>query len=72
MTMSGQVMKIGDLHAQGYSIREISRQTGLSRHTIKKYLRTGPVAGTVTDSKTRSGPACGGLCRPSPHPRGIH
>lgn len=36
-------MKIRDLHAQGYSIREISRQTGLSRNTIKKYLRTDPV-----------------------------
>ena len=34
-------MEIGILHCQGLSIREIARQTGVSRNTIRKYLRTG-------------------------------
>ncbi len=30
---------VRDLHAQGHSIRDIARQTGLSRKTVRRYLR---------------------------------
>ena len=38
MIKKDQIMNIKSLAKQGYSLREISRQTGLHRKTVKKYL----------------------------------
>lgn len=34
-----QINQILQLHSQGISIREIARRTGISRNSIKKYLK---------------------------------
>src|SRR5690606_10502435 len=39
MLKGGSVMEIMRLHADGLSIREISRRLGRSRNTVRKYLR---------------------------------
>lgn len=39
MLRSGTVIRLHELHIKGKSIREISRETGHSRNTIRKYLR---------------------------------
>jgi transposase len=39
------------------SIREIARRTGLSRNTIRKYLRSGDVAPQFSIPARRQGPA---------------
>lgn len=48
MLKHGEVFMIHKLHSEGLSVRAISRQTGLNRRTVAKYLRrglTGPVYG---------------------------
>lgn len=40
MLRSGTVIRLHELQASGKSIREIMRETGHSRNTIRKYLRT--------------------------------
>lgn len=44
MLRSNTVNTLRDLAAQGHSIREIARQTGLARNTVRKYLRSCPEA----------------------------
>jgi len=39
MLRSGTVIRLHELQASGKSIREISRETGYSRNTVRKYLR---------------------------------
>jgi transposase len=39
MLGGAQVRKIIELHAAGHSIRNISKQTGIARNSIRKYLR---------------------------------
>jgi len=39
MLRSGTVIRLHELQASGKSIREIMRETGHSRNTIRKYLR---------------------------------
>ncbi len=39
MLRSGTVIRLHELQASGKSIREIARETGHSRNTIRKYLR---------------------------------
>jgi len=39
MLRSGTVIRLHELQASGKSIREITRETGHSRNTIRKYLR---------------------------------
>lgn len=45
MLRSNTVNTLRDLAAQGHSIREIGRETGLARNTVRKYLRIAPEAG---------------------------
>ncbi len=40
MLRSGTVIRLHELYASGKSIREISRLTGRSRNTVRKYLRS--------------------------------
>ena len=40
MLRSGTVIRLHELHFSGKSIREIARETGHSRNTVRKYLRT--------------------------------
>ncbi|PZN03539.1 MAG: IS21 family transposase, partial [Bacillota bacterium] len=39
MLKGGSLMDILRLKAEGLSVREIARRTGLSRNTVRKYLR---------------------------------
>ena len=39
MLGSGSIIMLHELEAKGKSIRAISRETGLSRNTVRKYLR---------------------------------
>lgn len=42
MLRSRSVHQIRDLFQHGYSVRAIAEQTGMSRNTVRKYLRTTP------------------------------
>ena len=44
MLRSRTVNKLRELASEGLSIRQISKQSGLSRNTVRKYLRSSPVA----------------------------
>lgn len=44
MLRSGSVSKIQGLAAEGKPIREIARELGLARNTVRSYLRSGPRA----------------------------
>ena len=39
MLGGGSVLSIFDLHGEGKGIKEISRELGFSRNTVRKYLR---------------------------------
>ena len=41
MLKGGTVLRLQELKAQGKSLREISRETGFSRNTVRRYLRDG-------------------------------
>ncbi|WP_206919927.1 IS21 family transposase [Alicyclobacillus suci] len=41
MLKGGSLMSVQDLLTQGKSLREIARETGFSRNTIRKYVRSG-------------------------------
>ncbi|GMA58102.1 helix-turn-helix protein [Alicyclobacillus sacchari] len=41
MLKGGSLMSVQDLLTQGKSFREIARETGFSRNTIRKYVRSG-------------------------------
>ncbi|WP_171788945.1 helix-turn-helix domain-containing protein [Acidimicrobium ferrooxidans] len=43
-----------ELHAEGLGYREIARRTGISRNTVRRYLRDGASAGQVTRPRRRS------------------
>lgn len=49
MLRSRTVNKLRELASEGHSIRQISKELGLSRNTVRKYLRSNPV------HKTRAG-----------------
>ncbi len=38
-TRMDSIKRIIDLHVQGYSIKRIGRTIGVSKNTVKKYLR---------------------------------
>ncbi|MBL4659710.1 MAG: transposase, partial [Alcanivoracaceae bacterium] len=40
MITTEELMKIKILYKQGYSQRAISRELGISRHTVKRYLES--------------------------------
>ncbi|WP_342665613.1 helix-turn-helix domain-containing protein, partial [Paenibacillus ginsengihumi] len=40
MLRSGTVISLHELKAMGKSIREIVRETGIARNTVRKYLRS--------------------------------
>jgi transposase len=40
MLGGGSVLSIFELHGEGKGIKEISRELGFSRNTVRKYLRT--------------------------------
>ena len=48
------VRQIRHLRAQGSSIRELSRELGLGRNTVRRYLRGGPAA----DKQVRPAARC--------------
>ena len=52
-----QVLECKQLHGQGVPIREISRQTGMSRNTARRYLRGLGTPGVYTMSAARAQPA---------------
>jgi len=43
MLRSRTVNKLRELASEGHSIRQISKELGLSRNTVRKYLRSNPV-----------------------------
>ncbi|SDW99650.1 Transposase [Alicyclobacillus hesperidum] len=54
MLKGGSVLKLHTLHAQGKSIREIVRETGHARNTVRKYLRDGALPEPTPRSKRGS------------------
>jgi predicted transcriptional regulator len=46
-------LEIGVLHRHGKGIREIARETGSSRNTVRRYLRDESAAGTRCASHER-------------------
>lgn len=43
MISKEELMNIQILHQQGYSLRAIAKQLGVSRNTVKKYLISNPL-----------------------------
>jgi len=52
-----QVLECKQLHGKGVPIREICRRTGVSRNTVRGYLRGTVTPGVYTMSTSRSQPA---------------
>jgi len=56
MIRSRTVHKIRELSSQGHSIHSIAREVGLSRNTVRKYLRGTPVAAPRTAHPSKLDP----------------
>lgn len=54
MLRSGTVIRLHELKACGKSIREIARETGYSRNTIRKYLRADGIPESRLRKKRKS------------------
>jgi len=54
--------RIKALHAQGVSIRQIARTVGVSRNTVKKYLREAGPAG-IGNQRSTGAAGTGGVGR---------
>ncbi len=57
MIEMSQVLECKQLHGRGVPIREISRQTGIARNTVRRYLRGEGTPGVYTMSAPRAQPA---------------
>jgi len=56
-----QVLECKQLRSQGASIRAISKEVGISRNTVRRYLRGGAIPGRYQMSKPRAQPVRDGV-----------
>ena len=64
-----QVLECKQLHGQGASIREISQKVGISRNTVRRYLRGDGTPGKYQMARPRPQPARGPIASRGGCPR---